>query len=88
MRAANVAPDYSRLVVENPLYRVDFWENLGGESWDLDVWLLFDCVSVFEALAWASADARHRSFQLLVSTDSKTESEQLVVLIGSNPTTG
>lgn len=86
MHAANVAPDYSRLVVERPLYRVDFWENLGGECWDLDTWLLSDCESVFEALAWASADARHRNFQLLVSTDCGTESENLAVFVGRNPT--
>lgn len=87
--AKNVAPNYDVRQEETPLYRVDFWEELlMKDNWDLDTWILKDCASVFEAIAWAQANAGKRIIRLMVSVSASEETGEMAVLFGEDPTAG
>lgn len=89
MEARPVEHSNSPIRVDAPSYRVEFWEQPGaGYAWNLDAWLLTECTSVNDALAWADAHADGRRYVLLASTTDEPSGERAteVVLVGDDPT--
>lgn len=86
MHAREVDQSNERIRIESPLYRVNFWEQPApGYGWNLDAWLLDECVDVREAIAWARDHATGRRFEVLANVSEERETDQLVRLVGTNP---
>lgn len=80
MRARSVDPRTASGLVDDPDFRVDFWDGSGAS----DEWLLEDVEDVSDVLTWSREHARGRSAVVYAQINDGT-SVTLVRLSGSAP---
>jgi hypothetical protein len=81
--------------IEDPRYRVNFWERSSSGAWSLDAFVLSDVAEVTEALTWATENARGRRMEVFVETTDQPvtafanpRTSDLIRLAGANPNEG
>jgi hypothetical protein len=86
MNVRKVDPRDSTWEIDEPKYRVCFWQRQGGRpgAWESDTYEL-ENTDVAETLAWADANSQGREF-VLYATFSNQDGAGLVRLLGSDPT--
>lgn len=92
MRAIETVHAEPRDQLDEPGYRVNFWQPTPQGAWALDAYALLGAADVDEVLRWIEAKADGRRFELFAEVDTEAagpflqpRKAALVRLLGSNP---
>lgn len=92
MRVLETVHAEPRDQMDDPGYRVNFWQPTPQGAWALDAFALLGAVDVQEVLDWIEAHASGRRFELFAEVDREAagafqqpRKAALVRLLGTNP---
>lgn len=92
MRAIETVHAEPRDLLEEPRYRVNFWQMTPGGAWALDAFVLTGASDITEVLRWVEDHVRDRRFEVFAEIDDEVVGSferprrtGLIQLAGSNP---